>query len=93
MEQEQGMAETGGAELPREDVARETDGNALKDRTGPTWRGFAISILVAIVLSVMATLLLGGSRSSFSLRPAAAGPSAGCGEGKGCCPLLPEEER
>lgn len=93
MEQEQGMAETGGAELPREDVARETDGKALKDRTGPTWRGFAVSILVAIVLSVMATLLLGGSWSSFSLRPAAAGSSAGCGEGKSCCPLPSEEER
>ncbi|MBI5575182.1 MAG: hypothetical protein HY896_02325 [Deltaproteobacteria bacterium] len=58
---------------------------------GPTWRGFALSILVAIVLSVMATLLFGGSWSSYSLRPAAAVSKGGCGSGGNCCPLPPEE--
>jgi hypothetical protein len=62
-----------------------------KERTAPTWRGFVLSILAAVVLSVMATLLLGGSWSSFSLRPAAAGSPGGCGSGGNCCPL-PEEE-
>ncbi|HZW35964.1 MAG TPA: hypothetical protein VFF01_03420 [Candidatus Deferrimicrobiaceae bacterium] len=93
MEQEQGTANTGGADLPGKETVQGAKGVEIQERAGPTWRGFAISILVAIVLSVMATLLLGGSWSSFSLRPAAAGSSAGCGEGKSCCPLPPEEER
>jgi hypothetical protein len=89
------MAIPGGAELPGEESARGTDGKALKDRSGPTWRGFALSILAAIVLSVMATLLLGGSWSSNTLHPAAAGSSGGCGSGAGgnCCPLPSEEGR
>ncbi|NJD63421.1 MAG: hypothetical protein FIA93_11970 [Deltaproteobacteria bacterium] len=91
MDQEQGMAIPGDAELPGAEAAHGTDGKALRDRCGPTWRGFALSILVAVVLSVMATLLLGGSWSSYTLRPAAAGASSGCGEGKSCCPP-PQED-
>ncbi len=64
----------------------ETDGKALRDRTGPGWRGFVVSILVAVVLSVMATLLLGGSWSSYALRPAAAVSLGGCGAGGNRCP-------
>jgi hypothetical protein len=86
MEQEQGMAGPGGAVLPDEEAARGTDGMALEDRPGPGWRGFVLSILAAVVLSVIATLLLGGSWSSFTSHPAAAVSSGGCGSGGCCCP-------
>lgn len=65
------------------------DGNvpAVSDRRrGPTWRALVVSVIVAIVLSVAATLLLGGS---FHL-PGGAGSSA-CGQGGDCC--LPPENR
>ena len=58
-------------------------------RGGPTWRGFVLSIVVAIVLSVLVTLLLGGS-GSFGLRPGATA-SKGCGGGN-CCPI-PEDAK
>lgn len=51
-------------------------------RPGPTWRALAISILVAVVLSVTATLLLGGS-----FRFTGAAVTGGCGAGGNCCPL------
>lgn len=86
MEQEQGMTIPGEGYLPGEEAIRGAKGVELQDRTGPTWRGFALSILAAIVLSVMATLLLGGSWSSYTLRPAAAGSSGGCVSGGNCCP-------
>ncbi|MEK6778732.1 MAG: hypothetical protein AABY80_03600 [Candidatus Deferrimicrobiota bacterium] len=87
MEQEQGMTIPGEGYLPGEDAARGTDGTAFKDhRTGPTWRGFVLAILVAIILSVTTTLLLGGSWSSYTLNPAAAVSSGGCGAGGNCCP-------
>ncbi|MBW6503989.1 hypothetical protein K0B90_06910 [bacterium] len=46
-----------------------------------------LSILVAIILSVTATLLLGGS-SAFRPGRAVAGGAGGCGSGtgSGCCP-------
>ena len=54
---------------------------------GPGWRGWALSIIVAIALSVMATLLLGGG---VSFRPEGAVPAAGTGSGHTpgdvCCP-------
>ena len=56
----------------------------LKDASGrpaPTWRVWVVSIIVAIVLSVTATLLLGGS-----YRFTGAAISGGCGQGSGCCP-------
>jgi hypothetical protein len=86
MEKEQGMAIPRGADLGEEEADRGIDGKAQSERTGPSWRGFALSILAAIVLSVMATLLLGGSWSSYTLRPAAAVSSGGCGAGGNCCP-------
>lgn len=86
MEQEQGLAIPGSASLPGEEEGRETDGMVLKDRGGPTWRGFVLAILAAIVLSVMATLLLGGSWSSYTLRPAPGDASGGFGTGGSCCP-------
>ena len=84
MEQGQGTTTPGGAELSGEEPARAGMGNASEGRTGPSWRGFALAILAAVVLSVTATLLLGGSWSFYALRPAAAG--AGCGSGGPCCP-------
>lgn len=51
-------------------------------RTGPTWRAWILTILVAVVLSVSATMLLGGSAS---FRPDAAPANAQGGCGGGCC--------
>ena len=56
---------------------------------GPTWRGWVFSILVAVVLSVAATLLLGGSVSFSPEKVAATGASgsgSGSGAGRSCCP-------
>ena len=56
-------------------------------RRGPTWRGWVLSILVAVLLSVTATLLLGGSgafRSSSAVERAAG--HGGSGTESGCCP-------
>ena len=63
------------------------DKNTMESRRGPTWRGWALSILVAILLSVTATLLLGGS-SAFRMDRAVAAGAGGCGSGTGsnCCP-------
>ncbi|HEY6097492.1 MAG TPA: hypothetical protein VIU83_05495 [Candidatus Deferrimicrobium sp.] len=55
--------------------------------SGPTWRGWVLSILVAIALSVTATLLLGDSGGFRSDRAVAVG-SGGVDSGGGsiCCP-------
>ncbi|MHB1024975.1 MAG: hypothetical protein ACYC24_04615 [Desulfobacteria bacterium] len=61
--------------------------HGLDGRRGPTWRGWVLSILAAILLSVAATLLLGGSgvfRSDRAISPAAG--HSGFGVGSGCCP-------
>ena len=60
-----------------------TDGTKAV-RPGPTWRALILSILAAIVLSVAATLLLGGS---FRLTGASNGAPAGSGAHGPCCPL------
>lgn len=92
MEQEQGMPAQGSAEFPVGEAAWGTDGKKLTDRTGPTWRGFVLAILAAVVLSVIATLLFGGSWSSYNLHPTAAVNSGGCGPGSPCCPP-PDSEK
>ena len=62
------------------------DPHATEGRRGPSWRGWVLSILVAVILSVTATLLLGGS-SSFRSDDAAAGAGGrGSGAGRSCCP-------
>jgi len=61
------------------------DPRATEGRRGPTWRGWVLSILVAIILSVTATLLLGGA-GSFRLDRAAAAGSGASGSGSSCCP-------
>lgn len=60
-----------------------TDGTKAV-RPGPTWRALILSILAAIVLSVAATLLLGGS---FRPTGASNGAPAGSGAHGPCCPL------
>jgi len=55
-------------------------------RPSPGWRGLAIAVVVAVVLSVSATLLLGGSFRAGSYT----GGSA-CGSGGPCCPLPAEK--
>lgn len=57
-------------------------------RSRPTWRGLLIAVIAAVVLSVGATLLLGGSYG-FTRQGAASGCGAG-GAGN-CCP--PSERR
>jgi hypothetical protein len=49
--------------------------------SSPTWRGLVIAVVTAIVLSVTATFLLGGS----FLRDSGAS-AMGCGPGSECCP-------
>ena len=74
---------TGTPNAPETNAAR--DPHAAEGRRGPTWRGWVLSILVAILLSVTATLLLGGSGAFRSDHAAGAGP-AGSGAGRSCCP-------
>ena len=63
------------------------DRNTEEGRRGPTWRGWVLSILVAVILSVTATLLLGGSGAFRSDHAMAAGSTgSGCGSGSNCCP-------
>ena len=69
------------------------DRHTADGRRGPGWRGWVLSILVAIALSVTATLLLGGS-SAFRTDRAIAAGSGGCGSGTGstCCPPADAEK-
>ncbi|OGP33996.1 MAG: hypothetical protein A2X88_01310 [Deltaproteobacteria bacterium GWC2_65_14] len=50
-------------------------------RSRPTWRGLLIAVIAAVILSVGATLLLGGSYG-FTRE----GARQGCGPGSECCP-------
>lgn len=61
------------------------DGLEPDVRTGsapPTWRGLVIAVIAAIVLSLTATLLLGGSFGVYKQQ----GSATGCGPGSACCP-------
>jgi hypothetical protein len=60
------------------------DPNTPEGRRGPTWRGWVLSILVAVILSVTVTLLLGGSGAFRSEN--ATGTAAGAGTD--CCPHM-----
>jgi len=84
MEEEKEMQEATEIRDSTETDARGGPGT-LEGRRGPTWRGWVLSILVAIILSVTATLLLGGSGAFRSDRAVAAGAS-GSGTGSSCCP-------
>jgi hypothetical protein len=48
--------------------------------SSPTWRGLLIAVIAAIVLSVTATIMLGGA-----FVYGRGGTAAGCGAGSGCC--------
>lgn len=62
------------------------DPHAVEGRRGPTWRGWVLSILVAVILSVTATMLLGGSGAFRSDRAAAGAGDCGSGAGRSTCP-------
>jgi hypothetical protein len=51
--------------------------------TTGSWSTLVVSVVVAVVLSVTATLLLGGAFRSLT---AGAGAVVPCGAGGGCCP-------
>jgi hypothetical protein len=88
MEEETGMQESSVLRESTETVGA-VDSRTAESRRGPGWKGWVLSILVAIILSVTATLLLGGSGSFRPDRAAASGAAAGgCGSGAGsnCCP-------
>ena len=61
------------------------DSHTAEGRRGPGWKGWVLSILVAIILSVTATLLLGGSGAFRSDRPVTT-EAGGYGAGRSCCP-------
>jgi len=84
MKEETGMEESTGSQGSTETAATGNPHTA-GTRRGPTWRGWVLSILVAIALSVTATLLLGGSAAFRSDRAVAAG-TGGCGAGGNCYP-------
>jgi hypothetical protein len=89
MEEETGMEESLGVRESTE-TAASVDWNAAEGRRGPGWKGWVLSILVAILLSVTATLLLGGYGSFRTDRAAAtgaAGSESGSGSGSSCCPV------
>ena len=88
MEEETGMQESS---VLRESTETGAPGdlNTVEGRRGHGWKGWVLSILVAVILSVTATLLLGGSGSFRPDRAAASGAAgSGCGSGAGssCCP-------
>jgi len=81
MEREEQFHRTAGDFFTERGPRAEEDLKENSGRPAPTWRVLVISIIVAIVLSVTATLLLGGS-----FRLPGAGASGGCGPGSACCP-------
>jgi hypothetical protein len=84
MEEEMGRMDAKGMQDPVVTIAA-GDSHTAEARRGPTWRGWVLSILAAVILSVTATLLLGGSGAFRSDRPVDA-ESGGYGAGRSCCP-------
>ena len=82
MDEETGMQGSTGTRESTE-TAGAADSRTPEFQRGPTWRGWLLSILAAIILSVTATLLLGGSSAFRSDRAADGG---GCASGRSCCP-------
>ena len=86
MEEEKGMQEAT-VLLESTETAATGDSHAAEGRRGPGWKGWVLSILVAIILSVTATLLLGGSGAFRSDRSIGAGSGhSGSGARSVCCP-------
>ncbi len=83
MEKEKEVPENEARYFRREDFfPDEVEQDAQAGLSSPTWRGLVIAVVTAIVLSVTATFLLGGSFIQGSGSSAA----AGCGPGSACCP-------
>ncbi len=94
MEEEKGKEELTEMQASTETAAT-GNSHAAEGRCGPTWRGWVLSVLVAIILSVAATLLLEGSGSFRPDRAAAAGAAAGGNgswAGSSCCPPADAEK-
>lgn len=90
MEEETGMQESSEMRESTETAAT-GDSHTAEGWRGPSWQGWVLSIFVAIILSVTATLLLGGSGAFRSDRAVAAGSAgSGCGSGGSCCPPADE---
>lgn len=88
MEEEKGKRELTDMQASMETTAA-GNSHAAEGLRGPTWLGWVLSILVAVILSVTMTLLLGGYGSFRSDRAVAAGSAgSGCGSraGSDCCP-------
>jgi hypothetical protein len=88
MEEEMGRKEPTGMQDSTETIAA-GDPRTAEGQRGPTWRGWVLSILVAVLLSVTATLLLGGSGS---FRPDRAMAGGATGSGRSCCPPADAEK-
>jgi hypothetical protein len=65
---------------------RDADPEDPAGHSSPTWRGLVVAVVAAAVLSVAATLLLGGS-----FTPGRATSARGCGSGSACCPPAGEQ--
>ena len=68
MEEEMGMQGSSGMRDSTETTGA-ADSRTAESRRGPGWKGWVLSILVAVILSVTATLLLGGYVSGSSCCP------------------------
>ena len=79
------MGESIGSHVSPEPVAV-GDSHAAEGRRGTAWRGWVLSVLVAILLSLTATLLLGGYEAFRSDRAPAGAGGRGSGAGSSCCP-------
>ncbi len=66
--------------MDTETISGEERPEKAEDHLSPSWRGWVVSILVAVILSVSATLLLTGS-----YWPKGSVAAGGCGQG-GKCP-------
>jgi hypothetical protein len=64
----------------------DADPNGLPGPSSPSWRGLVVAVIAAAILSVAATLLLGGS-----FAPGRATSAGGCGSGSACCPPAMEQ--
>ncbi len=77
-----------GAAFPEKtDDARRPGG-----RSEPSWRAWVLSIIAAVVLSIAATLIFGGSIRPPGASNAAAGRCGGAGGGP-CCPAQTDGEK
>ena len=80
MEEERGKQEVTETDVPG-------NPHGAEGWRGPTWRGWVLSILVAVILSVTVTLLLGGYVEFRSDNAVGAGVGgAVSGTGHKCCP-------